>query len=506
MQTLLNCGEVEPHPAAILAGLLPDARHEETHLSHVFITDQDVYKLKKPLDLGFCDYTSIDARRDACRQEVLVNRRLADGLYRGVVPLTREGGAFTIDGTGPVIDWLVHMRPFAMADRGDRAMANGRISPRKMRDFVDQLYAVHAETGHCPDDPWAARVAELARTVAADVVEAATTPALKHEVLALEQQLAEQIATHRALLGRRGAHAILATAHGDLHLQNLVLIEGEVIAYDALEFDPELTRIDGFYDIAFLVMDLWHHGHEATAHAVMNRYLALDGHYAAIVLMPIYGALRAMIRAMAALLRNDAKAGEAYLQTAKAFLTPADKPEVIFISGRSGTGKTSAAQALASTLRPPPGALHLRSDVLRKRRAGKMPEEPLPQSAYSEAAHRDLYAAYMEIVACLRGQWPVIADIALAGTAPPGADDAAQLSDHRFWLDAPDDVLAARLSARKGDASDATAKVMEQQRQTPPGHDWKVVSAAGTINDTVSEIQNSLDKRHQLSPALRPAR
>lgn len=479
----------QPEAAGILSRLLPSARHEETHLSHVFITGNDVYKLKKPVRLPFCDYSTVERRHEACQTEVEINQPLAASLYKGVIPLTGRDGDYAIGGDGPVIDWLVHMAPFEESDRADIALDRDHISATGLRDFTTRLFLSHEGTAHPCENGWPQRVREITDNLVESLRDSALPDDQQEAVTDWQKKLHDRIAAEHDHLEERGSGAILATCHGDLHLKNLCLWQGELIAYDALEFDESLVRIDGLYDIAFLIADLWHHGHEAHANMVMNRYLGLSDDYESVRLIPIYCSLRAGVRAMAAAMSGAEDEASSYLRTAEDFLEPVGKTKVHLISGRSGTGKTSVAEALAPTLPPPPGALHIRSDVLRKRRYGQLPEAPLPEEAYSPDESRAVYEACIDAAGQLAGQWPVILDIALAGKDEASLPDLGQLDLRKIWLTAPDDVLHTRISARKNDASDATTAVMQSQRTAPPGDGWSMIDASGPIGETVRRIR-----------------
>lgn len=477
-----------PDPAGILADLLPSARHEETHLSHVFITEDDVYKLKKPLKLSFCDFSTLEKRRLACLKEIEVNQALAGELYRGILPITSENGAYRIGGTGEPIDWLVHMSPFRADDRADIALRQGRLSALALRDFVTRLFLHHKQTPHIGDPGWPDHLLGLTDDLAANLLGASAPPERTRNVEQWRQALRLRIIENRDLLEQRGRDAILTRCHGDLHLKNLCFWQDRLVAYDALEFDESLVRIDRLYDTAFLIADLWHHGFQAHANLVMNRYLGLSGDYDSVQLMPVYGALRAAIRGMTAQLSGQPGIAEDYLATSSTFLAPAPGTRPFLIAGRSGTGKSTLAASLAPRLAPPPGALHIRSDVLRKRRAGRLPEDQLPDEAYGATENRAVYDACLKTAQGLKDRWPVILDIALAGKGAEDLTPLDRLSPVKIWLTAPEDILRLRIAGRREDASDATIGVMESQRTSPPGDGWHMIDASGSPDETLTAI------------------
>ncbi|NNU17541.1 AAA family ATPase [Parvularcula sp. ZS-1/3] len=474
--------------ASALAGLLPSAEHEETHLSHIFLTDDTVYKLKKSVHLPFADFSTIGKRHAACAKELEVNRESGGELYRDIVPLTRKDGEHAIDGEGVPVDWLVRMHRFGPQDRGDRAMEAGRISGEMLRDFVDHLYRRHEGTPKAEGLDWRSKVRLTLKNVAATLLEQDLSAETEERASRWFADLAGRFAACGEDLDGRNA-SVLDSTHGDLHLKNLCIIDGRVIAYDALEFDRDLVRIDPLYDLAFLVADLWHHSHACAANAVMNRYLGLSAAYEAAPLLSLYASLRLGIRALAEAMSDRRAEAEAYLVSAAGFLAPVE-PVTLLLSGRSGTGKSSLAAKLATDFLPPPGAVHLRSDVLRKRMNNTWPEDTLCDAAYTPWARDEVYQRFEEISASISGRVPLILDIALAGSSEaPRLED---LATSKVWLTAPDNVLSERLKRRQGDASDADAAVMITQRGDPPSMAWTVIEATGSLDEVADRIREAL--------------
>ncbi|MEM6650829.1 MAG: AAA family ATPase, partial [Pseudomonadota bacterium] len=268
-------------------------------------------------------------------------------------------------------------------------------------------------------------------------------------------------------------------------------------AYDALEFDNDLIQIDELYDIAFLVMDLWHHGFWQEANEVWNRYMGLTGDYASAFLMPLYCSLRAGVRGMVAALRGNLSAANAYLMTGTSFLFPMPHPDRILIAGRSGTGKTTIAAALAPKCLPPPGAVHMRSDIIRKRMKGQLPEVTLPPEAYSATATMEVYCRCADAFVSVAGKHPVILDVALAAKTQD-ISSLDVLKAEKIWLTAPEEVLKQRMTKRLNDASDATIDVMATQRAAPPSKSWHVVDASGTVEQTIDQIVGDLPEQRPL--------
>jgi hypothetical protein len=287
--------------------------------------------------------------------------------------------------------------------------------------------------------------------------------------------LVERASTLRA----RAVAGRVRRCHGDLHLKNLCLWRGRVTPFDALEFDEALATVDTGYDLAFLLMDLWHRLGQAAANRVLNRYVARTGDAGLVGALPPWLSLRAAIRAHA---EGGGAAGLDYLALAEAALRPA-APRLVAVGGLPGTGKTRLARALAPGLGAAPGALVLRSDEIRKRRHGVPPEHRLPPSAYTPEENAAVFAELAVLAReALRGGHAVVADAAFLRPEERAAIEAAATAGapfHGFWLRAPLDVLRARVAVRTGDASDATVAVLEAAAARDPGPvPWRALDAA----------------------------
>jgi predicted kinase len=247
--------------------------------------------------------------------------------------------------------------------------------------------------------------------------------------------------------------------HGDLHLGNLCLINGRPTPFDALEFSEDLASIDTGYDLAFLLMDLDQRWGRAAANRVMNRYIARSGDVGLLRGLPLWLSMRAFIRAhVTARSGDDAKA---LLAASQAYLDP-PPPRLVAIGGLQGSGKSTLARALAPGLGAAPGALVLRSDELRKRRAGIAPETPLPPEAYSAEESAAVFATLRaEAAEALAAGHAVVADAVFQRPAERNALAALFTPFQGFWLEAPLSVLQARIGARQNDASDADLAVLE---------------------------------------------
>lgn len=482
---------------------LPAATVEQivTHCSRVFLVGERAYKLKRAVRFSYLDYSTLALRERFCRAELAVNRRTAPDIYLRLRRVTRNAeGGLALDGEGATVDWLLEMRRFREEDLFDRMAAAQRLTPALMRDLADAIAAFHRDAEIAPKHGGGTA---LARTLAInhDNLVLASPPLDRDAIDRLRAASAAHLAAVRALLDARRQAGKVRRCHGDLHLRNICLYEGRPTLFDGIEFSDDFACIDVLYDLAFLLMDLTQRGLDEHANLVFNRYLDRSGEGDGLPALPLFLSARAAVRAhvLGALVRTGtpqqaaeaAASAQAYLALALTLLEP-HRPRLVALGGLSGTGKSTVAQALAVAFPPAPGARLLRSDVLRKRLAGVAPETALPRESYSLAAAQRVYAALgEEAAATLAAGYSAVVDATFLRQEERRAIEAlAQAAGVAFtglWLDAPREVLARRIAARRGDASDADLAVLDWQLGLDPGAVfWRRVDAAGGLAETVA--------------------
>lgn len=471
-------------------GLAPGLRIEriETHGAVVFMAGARVFKLKRAVKFPFMDFSTVARRRAMCCAEVDINRRTAPDLYLGVAALQRQDGELRL---GPVcepsalpadaVDWLVVMRRFDGDLLLNAVAARGELTVDLAERLADAVALFHRRAEKMPDRGGAVALAE---SVSLDVEQmAARGDLLDRDIGAeLAALMPRAAAAMAATADRRRAVGAVRRCHGDLHLGNIFLDSARPVPFDAIEFNERLSCIDTLYDLAFLLMDMDFRGLREQANRVLNRYLwQCDGpdrdNLAALALLPIYLARRGAIRAHVGAANVAHLSGEAAGQEcdrARAYQRYAldalqvRPPRLVAIGGFSGTGKTSLALALAPRIGASPGAVVLRSDVLRKRLAGIALDRAMPGGSYTA---ENAAMVYRELVAqagvALQAGHCVVADAVFARPEERAAiAQAARQVGARFdglWLQAPADELKARVAGRRGDASDATPQVVERQ-------------------------------------------
>ncbi|MBS0544694.1 MAG: AAA family ATPase, partial [Proteobacteria bacterium] len=464
-----------PHPAADIACI-------ETHISSVVLAGDYAYKLKKPLDLGFLDFSSVDRRRAACDEELRLNRRTAPELYLDVVPVTGSVEAPHIGGEGEPIEYAVRMRRFAQSALLGDVLERDALPP----DLLDRL-ARHVADFHAaaaiaaPGDGYgdAQAVHGPVRQNFTQLREFIDDAGLLAQAAAAERWSEAQFALLAPVFERRLADGRVRECHGDLHLGNLILLDGEPRLFDGIEFSAELRWIDVAADVAFLVMDLQRRGRPDLGARFLNAWLERTGDYDSLRVMRYYIAYRAMVRAKIAAIRLAQLDGEARaecLQECRAYVAlavaqgQAAQPFLAIASGVSGSGKTSQSQGLVEAR----GVIRVRADVERKRLFGLAAEDSSAAVAggiYTAEASRRTYARLAEVAAvALIAGWPVLADATFLrrGQRATFAELARRLQVPFAILafGAPEATLRARVAARAaqgGDASEADVAVLDMQ-------------------------------------------
>ena len=479
----------------------------DTHCARVFLAGSTVLKIKRAVTLPYLDFSTLALRKRYCKHELEINQAGAGGLYRDVVPITREkNGALAIDGRGPPVEWAVRMNRFAQDDLLKSAAMRGALTAPMMDELADAIARYHAAAAIA--DASAERIQDVATGVLSGIARAAGKD-FQNSLSRLEAGFAAALAATNALRTERANTGHVRRCHGDLHLANIVLWQGHPVLFDALEFDEALATIDTMYDLAFLLMDLERHHARNHGNAILNRYLWRTRDLSdvrALALLPLFMALRAAVRALVALDRITATGGEdaklraaarETLDFALDLLHP-PAPRLIVIAGLSGTGKTTLAKAIAPFIGPAPGALHLRSDMERKALADVEPTERLAPSFYTKDTARAVYDRILQRAeAGLRAGHAVVIDAVMANPAERDeAEHVARRTGAAFfglWLDGDKDTLEARVARRTGDASDATPDVVARQFAYDLGSiHWPRLDATGAPTQTLKDARAAL--------------
>lgn len=462
------------HDAAIVRGEA-DVQLLQTHISWILLAGDLAYKFKKPLKLDFLDFSTLAQRHSACQEELRINRRTAPDLYLDVLPVTgtvqepQLGGH--IDFENPPLEWAVCMRRFParalmarMAARGELAAAHVDALARAIAAFQAQAAVASAssEWGQADD------LAQLAQDNFDVLLAPACLPEVRAQIQHLQQWTQAQSRQLAPLMSERRAAGHVREGHGDLHLGNLLWLNGQPALFDAIEFNPALRWLDTACDIAFLFMDLHAHGLPALAWRLLNAWLERTGDYAALPRLPYDAVYRAMVRAKVAALRADGDAAHAanarqealrYIHLATELARPR-QPWLALTHGVSGSGKSSQSQGLIEQQ----GLVRVRADVERKRLFGLPPEASsahIPGGIYTRSASDQTFACLLEVArTALQAGQPVLVDATFIQRArrAPFIELARQLGLPWCILSstAPEHVLRQRVRQRQASGCDAS--------------------------------------------------
>lgn len=490
-----------PHPT-------DDIRLLETHISWVLLTGDFAYKIKKPVNFGFLDFSTLAKRKFYCEEELRLNSRFSADVYLAVVGLHGNSAQSAADGHGDdyhgvyvdsdarsasrsdVLDYAVKMRQFdqgalleSLAGNGELGIADMPSLARVLADFHREVAAPLEASDKESGTPDAIADAALGNfsSILPLVQDAQRLSLLKR----LSAWTGEQLETLHAVFAQRRADGFVRECHGDLHLRNIACIEGELTFFDCIEFSAQLRRIDIQSELAFLLMDMERKQLRAHANHLLNCYLEYSGDYQGLALLPFYKVYRAMVRAKVAALAIEGAASDtadqdalwaeydAYTALAEACSEP-QTPRLLLMHGVSGSGKSTVAAALAGEL----GGIRLRSDIERKRLFGLAPdarsEEGDKDALYGEDASARTLARLLDLAAGLLDlQRTVLVDatfIARQWREPFLAlarDKAVPLVIIDCQASLP--TLRERLQrrqARADDASEAGVEVMERQLES----------------------------------------
>jgi uncharacterized protein len=478
----------------------------DTHAASVFLAGGRALKVKRAVRFPFLDYSTLAKRQSACEAEIAVNRPFAPAIYRGVAAITREAdGRLAIGGKGEAVEWAVDMRRFDENATLDRLAERGALDDALADRLGRAVAAAHDAAAAAKDAGFAETLREI---IAQNEAELAERPDLfaAPQVATLGEATRAAFERLRPLLDRRARAGLVRRCHGDLHLGNIVLLDGKPTLFDAIEFDPRLSTIDIFYDLAFLLMDLIERGLRVPANIVLNRYLGethrpddLDALAALPLFLSVRAAIRAKVTAARAKLSDERGAIEQsardYFALAEKLIAP-PKPQLVAVGGLSGTGKSLLARALAPDLAPAPGAVILRSDVERKALFGLAETERLPQEACDRKVTRRVYDALADKARrVLAAGHSAVADAVFADKDERAAiAGAARDATFRgLFLTAELSVRVTRVSGRTRDASDADETVARAQEQYDLGAlDWGTVDAGGNPAETLSSARKVL--------------
>ncbi len=483
----------------------------DTHSAAVFLAGERAWKIKRAVRYDYLDFSTLERRKQCCDAEVVTNRRMAPGLYRGVVPITvGRDGALTLGGDGVVLDWVIEMRRFAQDALFDRLAVDGRLDIELMSRLGAAIAQMHLTAfprrdcgGYSAMRSVIAGNAATLNTFDPNLIDRVT----RDRVIARTRTEFDRVAYR---LEQRRMGGLVRQCHGDLHLGNIVLIDGRPTPFDAIEFNDDLACIDIAYDLAFLLMDLCARNLPTHANRLWNAYLRETGDYGSLAELPLFLSCRALVRTKtlltAATEQPAATRAQEWRAQASEYLALADRvlhpaaPTLLAIGGLSGSGKSSLARRMAPKLGSVLGAVIIRSDEVRRELFGASAPSALPASAYTDDASAQVYDRMCARAArVLASRTSVILDAVFLWEADrERAERTARDAGAAFagvWLEAPLATRVARVNARQGDASEADARVAERQEHSSTGQiAWPRLDASSETADLDANVLETLPR------------
>ncbi|MDD1956934.1 AAA family ATPase [Pseudomonas sp. 8209] len=492
----------------------------ETHISWVLLTGEYAYKIKKPMNFGFLDFTELSGRAHFCAEELRLNQRLTDDLYLEVLPITGSVEAPQLGGDGAPIEYALKMRQFPQNQMLSTLQANGELTAAHIDQMARQIAQFHLAAPKVavehplgtPDSVMAPveQNFEQIRPFLSDKADLVQLDALQAWARSSFDRL-------HGLFETRKAEGFIRECHGDIHLGNATLIDGKVVIFDCIEFNEPFRLTDVYADTAFLAMDLEDRGLKSLARRFISQYLEITGDYAGLELLNFYKAYRALVRAKVALFSMPADAdGVQRATTLRQYRNYANLAEsysaipsrlLAITHGVSAVGKSHVAMRMVEAL----GAIRLRSDVERKRLFGEQAEQAagqLQQGIYADDASQKTYQHLHQLAGTiLRAGFPVVIDATYLKQAQrqAAADVASETGVPFLILDcnSPDAVIASWLAQRQADQndpSDATLEVVAaQQASRDPLTGEELLKAkrvetneSGSLDELVKQIRQRL--------------
>jgi aminoglycoside phosphotransferase family enzyme/predicted kinase len=355
--------------------IVEHVKHIDTHVSWVMLTGQYAYKIKKPVDFEFLNYSTLEKRKFYCEEEVRLNQPFAPELYLGVVAITGDEENPQINGDGKIIDYAVKMREFPQDNLFSEVLARQQLTPLLIEQLAKLIVDFHQKTTVSTDPVFGTPEHVHAPVIQNfdQIADFLTEESDRKQMQRLRQWSEHQFKQHYDLLAARKAQGFIRECHGDLHLKNIILFDGKPLLFDRIEFNDDFRWTDVMADVGFLAMDLDDNNQTSYARHFLNHYFSYSGDYAGLALLPYYQAYRAIVRAKVALFSlysaPDQTEKQACWQRYRRFMTLAEQytqaatPTLFITHGLTGAGKSTVASELVAAL----GAIQIRSDVERKR-------------------------------------------------------------------------------------------------------------------------------------------
>ncbi|WP_017317512.1 bifunctional aminoglycoside phosphotransferase/ATP-binding protein [Mastigocladopsis repens] len=450
----------------------------QTHISYVLLTGNYAYKVKKPMNFGFLDYSTLEKRRHFCHEELRLNQRGAAELYLEVFPCTLVGEQYQLGGTGEAVEYVLKMLQFPTDALFSKMFEQGKLDEALLEELGRVVAQYHAKTV-TNDEIRSFGEVEQIRAAFDENYEQTEKyiggPQTREQFEETKRYTDQFFAQRRELFNSRIQNSYIRECHGDLHLGNICLWRDKIWLFDCIEFNKPFRFVDVMFDIAYAVMDLEGQQRPDLSNAYLNTYVEQTGDWEGLQVLPIYLSRQSYVRAkVTSFLLDDpsvpssvkeevAKKAANYYKLAWEYTKPR-QGRLILMSGVSGSGKSTTARYLARQL----GAIHIRSDAVRKHLAGIGLLERGGDDLYTAAMTQKTYARLLELGILLASEGYVVILDAKYDRQQLRDEAIAQAQEHQLSLQiisciAPSEVLQQRLNDRTGDIADAQADLLASQ-------------------------------------------
>ena len=464
--------------------VVEDLKLVQTHASYVFLTGNYAYKVKKNVNYGFLDYSSLTKRKFFLDEELRLNRKIAPELYLEVLPISQHDSKFVLANSANIVEYALKMHAFPQENLFSNLLETDQLSSDRLTELGKIVAKFHQ---NADTNEYISKFGTAANIRVAFAENYQQSQKYVEKVQTREQLEATKVYTdyffteREYLLKQRVKQGKIKECHGDLHLNNICLWHKQIQLFDRLEFNESFRFVDTMYDIAFIVMDLEARKKPDLANIFLNSYLEYTGDWTGLLVLPLYLSRQAYVRAKVnSFLLDDPQVSEdkkqqarktarEYYQLAYQY-TQTKSGSLILMSGLSGSGKSTVARTIAQNK----GAIQIRSDAVRKHLAG-IPVDQVDQSAsdrlYTAAMTQKTYDRLLELgLILVKEGYTVILDakydrLSLRQAVITQAKEQNILLKI-IYCTAPESVLRDRLNQRQNDISDATADLISTQQAT----------------------------------------
>ena len=476
----------------------------QTHVSYVLLTGDYAYKVKKPVNFGFLDFSTLEKRQHFCQEELRLNQRSAANLYLEVLPITQSGGTYQFSGTGEAVEYLVKMKQFPSGTLFSDLYDQGKLTGELLEELARVLAKFHQKTVTNDYIRSFGRVEQVRQAIDENYDQTEKYiggPQTQQQFDETRNYTDRLFAEQAELFEQRMQQNKIRECHGDVHLRNIALWDGTILLFDCIEFNEPFRFVDFMFDIAYIIMDLDARNRPDLSNQFLNAYMEQTGDWEGLQVLPLYLSRQSYVRAkVTSFLLDDPSVPEAVKQEATATAaryynlaweyTQPSQGKIILMSGLSGSGKSTVARQLARQW----GAIQLRSDAVRKHLGGIPLDARGGDELYTPEMTQKTYDRLLELGLTLAKQgYTVILDAKYDRQAQRQAvlaqAQAAGLPVQIFYCDAPIDILQERLQQRTGDISDATTEVLLSQSLEP-------------FTDAEQPFVKEIDTTQELEPQL----